>query len=108
MVTLFQSILLLLAALFMGIACIGLFRMPDFYTKMAAVSKASTLGLLLILAAHMITAPSIEKIVLLSTALFFVAITSPLATHLLGRNAYLKGVKLHPQTQCDEWKGKDG
>ena len=49
------SLLIVVGALFMLLAAVGIVRMPDLFTRMQAASKASTLGvsaLLLAVAVH--------------------------------------------------------
>ena len=43
------ALLLLLGALFMLLAGVGLVRLPDLYLRMSATSKAATLGASLVL-----------------------------------------------------------
>ena len=85
---------LLLAALFFhGVAALGLIRMPDFYTRMHAVSKAETLGLLFTLAALAVWAGLslvTVKIVFLAIFLF---LANPTSTHAIGRAALRMGLR---------------
>ena len=85
---------LLLAALFFhGVAALGLILMPDFYTRMHAVSKAETLGLLFTLAALAVWAGLslvTVKIVFLAIFLF---LANPTSTHAIGRAALRMGLR---------------
>ncbi|MDW7982571.1 MAG: monovalent cation/H(+) antiporter subunit G [Thermomicrobium sp.] len=91
-------------ALLMLIAAIGLLRMPDFYTRMQAAAKAGTLGILLIVAATGITLGSVAALLHAFLASLFFLLTTPLAAHLLGRAAYLSGVR--PWVQADDLAGR--
>lgn len=93
MTALFGSLCALLGASLMLIAAIGIVRMPDFFTRMQAAAKASTLGLLFLVAATGLAfGTSTAGLRALLASLFFL-ITTPIAAHLLGRAAYLSGVR---------------
>lgn len=70
-----------------AVGTIGILRLPDFYTRMHAVGKCETLGLVLILAGMAVY----EGVTLLSLKLAliacFVFIANPTATHALTRAA---------------------
>lgn len=97
------DILALIGALFMFLASLGLIRLPDFYTRMHSASKASILGLLLIATETGITLGSLAALLhTLLVSLFFV-LTTPIAAHLLGRAAYLSGIR--PLVARDDLRG---
>jgi len=84
---------LLLGSLFCLIGGIGLMRMPDFYTRMHAVSVAETLGvgfmlvgLIMLAGWSLVTA----KLLMLGLLIFFVG---PTAAHTLALAAWSRGVK---------------
>ncbi len=87
----------LLGALFFLAAVVGLLRLPDFYTRAHAPTKAATLGLLLTalgsigLHADRNAALVLEKVLLI----LFVLLTVPVSTQMLVRGAAARGV---PQT----------
>ena len=95
-----------LGAFLMLVAGLGILRMPDLYTRMHASTKAPALGLALILAAAAIRFddPGLTTKVLLT--IFFVFLTAPVAAHLLGRAAYVRGVPLWEESVIDEARGK--
>jgi multicomponent Na+:H+ antiporter subunit G len=86
------GLLALTGSLLMLIAAIGLLRMPDFYTRMQASAKASTLGILFIVAATGLTLGSLAALLHTFLASLFFILTIPIAAHLLGRAAYLSGL----------------
>ncbi|MFN3336004.1 MAG: monovalent cation/H(+) antiporter subunit G [Thermomicrobium sp.] len=104
MTTLITGLLTLSGALLMLIAAVGLLRMPDFYTRMQAAAKAGTLGILLIVAATGITLGSVSALLHAFLASLFFLLTTPVAAHLLGRAAYLSGVR--PWVFEDELAGR--
>jgi len=110
------GILALIGSLLMLIAAIGLLRMPDFYTRMQASAKASTLGILFIVSATGLTLGSLAALLHTFLASLFFILTIPIAAHLLGRAAYLSGLlplvieddlagRYHPRTH--ELRGAD-
>jgi multicomponent Na+:H+ antiporter subunit G len=100
------TILLVTGALFMLIGGLGIVRFPDLYMRISASAKASTLGAgfaLLALAVHFnelgITMRAIATIV-------FLAITGPVAAHLISRAAYFVGIAPWKRTVVDELRGR--
>ena len=81
------------AVAFTALAVVGLFRLPDLYSRAHAASKADTLGTLSAFAAVGVTF-GVEKATLKVSLLFvFVLATTPAATHAVVRSAYLEGVE---------------
>ena len=78
---------------FHGVAALGVVRMPDFYTRLHAVSKAETAGVVLTLAGLIVLAGvSLTALKLLFVGLFlFVA--NPTSTHAIARAALRTGQK---------------
>lgn len=77
---------------FTFVGVVGLYRLPDVYTRAHAVSKADTLGAGFALVAVAVTlGPGSTW---LKTALLFaiVFMTNPTAIHLLARSAYSRDV----------------
>jgi multicomponent Na+:H+ antiporter subunit G len=73
------------------LAGIGLLRLPDVLTRMHAATKPQSLGLLLVLIGAGLW---LRNVIDLSTLLlvgFFQLLTSPVATHMVGRAAYRTG-----------------
>lgn len=86
---------LLLAAgfFFHAVAALGVLRLPDFYTRLHAVGKAETLGVLLTLAGVALwTGPSLTalKVGLVAAFLF---LANPTSTHAVGRAALRLGME---------------
>jgi multicomponent Na+:H+ antiporter subunit G len=98
--------LLLLGSLSMLLAAIGLLRFPDFFTRAHAGTKAASLGAGLILIAAVLPLSGQDIAVRVWLTIFFVFLTIPVAGHLLGRAAYLKGLPQWPGKNHDEWKPK--
>lgn len=87
-------ICLLGGAAFLGVSCLGLIRLPDFYCRAHAVGKAETLGSMLImvgLALHNGAQWSTLKLLLI---LLIIVVTNPTATHAIARAAIRSGLKV--------------
>ena len=85
-------ILLVAGGLFVIVGGIGLLRLPDFYTRIHAAGITDTLGTWLILAGLCLQSESALVTAKLLMLLFFMVVTSPLATHALAKAAYLRGL----------------
>lgn len=101
------QMLLLLGSLSMLLAAIGLIRFPDFYTRAHAGTKAASLGAGLILLAAVLPLSNTDIAVRVWLTIFFVFLTVPVAGHILGRSAYLRGLEQWPGKNHDEWRGRD-
>ncbi len=98
------AILIVLGVFFVFLAGVGLLRMPDMFLRMSTATKASTLGLGLIL---MGTAVFFWELGITSRAIatsIFVLLTAPVSAHMIGRAAYSDGVPLWEETKLDELK----
>ncbi|HRO67056.1 MAG TPA: monovalent cation/H(+) antiporter subunit G [Pseudobdellovibrionaceae bacterium] len=99
----FVSLFFLLPGVFfMLVSAVGVLRLPDTYTRMHAASKASSLGISLILLGVVIHLPSASVIWKSLLTVFFIYLTVPIATHILGRAAYLSDSKPSDLTVTDE------
>lgn len=101
-------ILSTLGAIFILIASIGIFRMPDFYTRLSITIKAATLGIGCILGAAAIHFSEFSITTKVFAIVFFLFITSPVAAFLIARTAYMTGIKLWNRSVIDELKDKYG
>ena len=96
--------LMILGAILMFLAALGILRFPDLYMRVSAATKASTLGVgfcLISLAIHFNELGIITRSL---ATIAFVAITSPVAAHLISRSAYLTGTPLWKESITDELK----
>jgi multicomponent Na+:H+ antiporter subunit G len=100
------STLLLLGALLMLIAAIGVVRMPDLPTRMHATTKAGALGAGLMLAAVSIHFAEPGVVARALAVVAFIILTAPVAAHAIGRAGYAIGVPLWSGTVKDELKGR--
>jgi len=93
LIQIFAYILIVIGLFFVVSSIVGLFRFPDFYTKMHAAGVADSFGLqLCLLGFAMMQTSLISAIKIIAImALFFVL--SPTANHLLAKAAYLSKLK---------------
>lgn len=108
MITILANILIISSTLFgiifLLVTAIGLIRLPDVYCRTHAASKSATLAVMFILLGVFLHFWLIEghvnTLILLGIAFLF--ITGPVGGHVIGRSAYLTGVKLWNKTVKDE------
>lgn len=86
------STLVLLGAFFSLLGAIGVWRLPDAYTRMHSASKAGALGAILVLAGVVFATAGAAWLEIL-LAIFVVLVTAPLAAHAISRAAHMAGIK---------------
>jgi multicomponent Na+:H+ antiporter subunit G len=96
------SLLLLGGGAFSLISALGVLRLPDVLIRMHASSKAGTVGAGMILLAVAVLYGGGEIVARAIAAIFFLLLTVPVASHMIGRAAYVTGVKLWSGTVIDE------
>jgi multicomponent Na+:H+ antiporter subunit G len=84
------------ACLFVGallalIAAIGILRFPDVLTRMHSATKPQVLGLLLVLLGLGFRLRDVRSIGLLALVALFQLVTSPIASHMVGRASFRAG-----------------
>ncbi len=84
---------------FILIAALGALRFQDALTRMAAVSKASTLGLTLLTVGLIFQSSNAVDTIKAILTIVILWLTTPVAAHLLGRAALLTNEKLIKGTQ---------
>ncbi|MHA6298813.1 monovalent cation/H(+) antiporter subunit G [Devosia sp. CAU 1758] len=96
------AIVLLIGAWLIFSASLGLLRLPDFYSRLHVTTKAGTVGVGFVLLSAMISSGDGGVIWKSLLIVLLVAITSPLAAHLLSKAAYLTGVPLGDDAITDQ------
>lgn len=81
---------------------IGVVRFPDVYNRLHAATKAAVSGGISILLSGIVGLEYGSVTIKAVAILLFLAITYPVAGHLLARAAYLTGVPLTDRTMHDE------
>jgi len=87
------SFVILIGAIFLFSAGLGMLRMPDVFTRMQVGTKASTLGNTLVLVGIAVYHPGWSLTLLI--IIYFVLMTNPISSHALARSAH-------------KWKGLNG
>ncbi len=98
------AILLTVGTLFAVIAAVGILRMPDFYMRISATTKASTLGVTFILGATALYFNDAAVSGKIIAIIAFIVLTTPVAAHMIGRAAHRSGVPLWAGTVRDDLK----
>ena len=98
------SILLVIGGIFIFVGSFGLLRLPDFYTRLHAPTKATTVGLGSILLCSMLTAYATEGRFSISELLItlFLVITAPVVAHMLAKVAMHHKVRMFAKTKHTE------
>jgi len=97
--------LLLLGAIFALLAAVGIVRMPDVFTRLHASTKSATLGAGLSVLAVAVHFGRLEVAFLALLVVAFLFLTAPVASHMIGRAAYMAGARLWEGTVLDELRG---
>ena len=71
--------LLLAGSLLVGVAALGLVRLPDVYSRINAGTKAAALGLVLVLLGGVVLAPTAGSVLVLVVAIALQLFTVPIA-----------------------------
>lgn len=101
-------VLMIVGAVLMLLATVGVVRMPDLYSRMQSATKASTLGVgctMLAVAVDFANLAIATRVVLIVA---FVFLTAPIAAHMIGRAAYHVGVPLWQGTTLDQLRDHNG
>ena len=96
-----SGITVLAGVMFIGVSIIGLFRLPDLYSRAHGVAKSETCGLLLVFVGLMIR-PGVDvpTVARLALVLVFALLANPTAVHALVRAAFQMGAL--PQILTDQ------
>ncbi len=104
MTEILSGVFVLLGTLFIFVSAIGIVKMPDLYTRMSATTKASTLGIGLVLVGTAIFWQDFGIASRAAAIIVFLFITAPVAAHIIGRAAYFGKVPLWKKTKIDEFR----
>ncbi|MFG1501139.1 monovalent cation/H(+) antiporter subunit G [Halobacteriovorax sp. XZX-3] len=89
MINLIGEVLIFLGSIFVFLAVVGFMKMPDFYMKLQAASKASAFGAGLILLGTAMIFANLNIVITNFFLFIFLLITTPIATHAMAY-AYTK------------------
>lgn len=95
-----MDIRLIVTGVFLGLGCaliiigsIGVFRFPDFYTRVHPAGKTDTVGQALLLLGLMVHEGVSFISIKLLFIIIFIFIANPTATHFVAAAAYSSGLK---------------
>jgi multicomponent Na+:H+ antiporter subunit G len=98
----------LLGAVLILLAAIGVVRFDDTLTRMHALSKATTLGLLLVLVGSAFALHHPNDFTSVGLAAALQVLTTPVSAHLIGRATYRSGSLDHRLDVGDELAEAEG
>ena len=99
------NLFLIIGALFLFSAGLGVLRMPDTYNRIQTGTKATTLGNMLVLLGLAVLHPAWTwKLLIL---MFFVLLTNPVSSHALARAAHTIGIRETESTVIDQLDASD-
>jgi multicomponent Na+:H+ antiporter subunit G len=87
---------------FIGVAAIGVVRLPDVLCRSHAVAKALTLGIFLMLLGLWVHLGDSNAALKITLAIFFQLVTIPVASHLVGLLALQKHLPRWKQRPMDD------
>ncbi|WP_028238492.1 Na+/H+ antiporter subunit G [Stutzerimonas azotifigens] len=98
-------VLLVLGSLFALVGAIGLYRLPDFFTRLHGPTKATTLGVGGVVLGSMLffssqgEGGSLHEILVM----LFLFITAPVSAHMLAKAALQERLPVIPKTRGKPW-----
>jgi len=100
--------LLIAGAFFAFIAALGVNRLPDFYMRLHAATKAGAFGASLLLVATAIHFGSLRSIITSLLIIVFFYLTTPIAAQAIAQVAYRRNVGLWHKTGHDQLSEDEG
>jgi multicomponent Na+:H+ antiporter subunit G len=101
------AILLLVGAALALVAAIGLFRMPDAYSRIHVATKPATLAVVCTVGAAMLRVPGLAPSTKLLLAVALQFWTAPVASHMIGRAAHDAGLRPAEPWAVDDMEAAD-
>ena len=83
-------------------AAVGVLRLPDFFMRMHAATKAGVVGPSLLLVGAGFFEPSWSTWIKIALAILFLFMTTPIAAHLLGKAGFVGGAALWDRTSRND------
>ncbi len=94
--------LMLAGSMLALIAAVGLFRMPDAYSRIHVATKPATLAVVCTVGAAILRVPGIPSITKLLLAVALQFWTNPVSSHMIGRAARAAGLRPAEAWAVDE------
>jgi multicomponent Na+:H+ antiporter subunit G len=88
------AILIIAGSLFMLVAALGIVKLQDVYMRMHAITKASSLSIVLFLLAVIVHIPTLSVILGSVAVMVFIISTAPIASHMIARVSQIIGIPM--------------
>ena len=102
MTELISAVLMLGGSFFTFATAVGILRLPDFFLRVHAITKAGTLGVGLVFLAAAVFFSELTVVTRALATVAFVLVTAPVSSHLIGRAGYLDRVEMWEGTSVDD------
>lgn len=99
------TIAVVLGVVFCVLSAVGVLRMPDVYIRLQVASKASSLGIALLVLGLALHFGELGVSIRGLLVVIFLFLTAPVSAHVIGRAAYITGTPVAPGTDPDELAG---
>ncbi len=100
------TVAVVLGTVFGVLSAVGIVRMPDVYIRLQVASKASSLGIALLMLGVAVHFGELDVTVRALLVVVFLFLTAPVAAHVIGRAAYITRTPLAAGTDPDELAGR--
>lgn len=97
-----STLFIIIGVIFMMIAALGILRLPDFYIRMSAITKAGTMGVGLVVVGIAIYFNTLLISAKAFVIVSFMLLTAPVAAHIIARAAYRQGIPFWGKNLIDE------
>ncbi len=101
-----SEVLMLIGAVFMLIAALGVLRLPDLFMRMHSNAKSATLGVFFMMMGLSIHFGNLSIFIRALSIVLFFMITAPVAAQTIARAAYFSGVPYWKGTLSDDLEGQ--
>ena len=105
----FSYFLISIGAIFLFLGALGIYRMPDLFTRIQAGTKSSTLGAMsLVLGVGLLAFTQFDAgypwLIKSIVIVIFIGIANPLSSHALARGAYKNNIKPYSKENIDAYE----
>lgn len=100
------AIFMLLGSIVFFLSALGIVRMPDVYNRIQTGTKATTLGIILVMVGLAFLHPTWSA--KLSILILFIVLTNPISSHVVARGAHFSKMKMSDKTLADKLEDEEG
>lgn len=98
-----SSVFIIIGVFFMLVASIGMIRLPDFYIRISAITKTSTIGLGFVLLGVSVYFNTLEVVLKALGVIFFIVLTSPASAHITAKAATFIKIPFWEKTDLKDY-----